>query len=148
VEILSPVFANNEYIPQKYTCDGENVSPPLEIYNVPRDAVSLVLIVQDPDAEAGLWTHWTMWNIDPRIDGIGEGESVKGAVEGVTSSLGQGYSGPCPPEGAHRYFFKLFGLSKSLELPNKTTVEELEEAMAGKIVEHAHLVGIYERRQS
>jgi Raf kinase inhibitor-like YbhB/YbcL family protein len=143
--ISSPAFGNNDVIPAKYTCDGEGVSPPFEFFDVPRDAVSLVLIVQDPDAPTGLFTHWTVWNIDPQLDGIGEGNLPKGAMEGSTSAGKPGYVPPCPPEGAHRYFFKLFGLTEYLTLPPATTPEQLMKAMEGKIVEHTHLMGIYER---
>jgi hypothetical protein len=143
--ITSPAFKNNKHIPAKYTCDGENVNPPLEIKDVPGNAQSLVLISDDPDAPGGTWVHWTVWNIDPKTTEIAENSVPEGAVEGVTDFGKPGYGGPCPPPGTHRYFFKLFALDTKLDLSENTTAKDLEAAMEGHIIEKAELIGLYRR---
>lgn len=144
MEIISPAFANNKQIPSKYTCDGENINPPLIISNVPNEAVSLVLTVEDPDAPAGIWTHWTVWNIDPKTTQVHEGEAP-GGVQGITSFGTAGYGGPCPHSGTHHYIFKLYALSELLELPVNTPTDEIKRAMIGKIISQAGIQGIYDR---
>jgi Raf kinase inhibitor-like YbhB/YbcL family protein len=145
MEISSPDFENNALIPSRYTCDGEDVNPSLDIKNVPAEAESLVLIVDDPDAPNGTWTHWTVWNIDPTTERIITGSLPVDSVEGVTSFQRKGYGGPCPPLGTHRYFFKLFALSKKLDISAFATVSELEEAIKDSIVERCELIGLYSR---
>lgn len=145
MQISSPAFKNNEYIPQKYTCDGEDISPQLVIEDVPKEARSLVLIVDDPDASNGDWVHWTVWSIDPAIKAIAENSVPLRAIEGTTSSGKPGYGGPCPPSGVHHYQFKLYALNSSLSLGSSAKKEDLEKAMEGKIIKQAKLVGLYQR---
>jgi len=145
MKIESPVFKEGEFIPKKYTCDGEDINPPLKISNVPKEAKSLVLIVDDPDAPGGRWVHWTVWNIDPKIEEIAENSVPEGGVEGVTDFGRPGWGGPCPPSGVHRYFFKLYALDKKLDLKASATIKELEEAMKEHIIADATLMGKYGR---
>lgn len=144
--ITSQVFANNGYIPAKYTCDGENVSPPLAFSNVPAGAKSLVLIVDDPDAPGGTWVHWLVWNINPTDREILEASLPAGSVQGLTSFGKPGYGGPCPPAGSHRYLFKLYALTTKLDLSPAANKTQLEQTIAGYILTTAELVGLYERR--
>jgi len=146
MKIESSAFRQNEAIPSKYTCDGENVNPPLKFSRVPEDAKSLVLIVDDPDAPSGTWVHWTVWNIAPRTEGIGENDVPQGAVEGLTDFGKPGYGGPCPPSGTHRYFFKVFALDITLDLDSSAKIEELEKAMEGHILAKDELIGLYQRQ--
>lgn len=145
MKLKSPAFENYGDIPSKYTCDGNNVNPPLSISEVPEEAESLVLIVDDPDAPMGTWVHWTVWNIDPQTKEIQENSLPEGAVEGMTDFGTSGYGGPCPPSGKHRYFFKLYALDTKLQLPPETTKEKLERAMEGHILVQTELIGLYSR---
>jgi Raf kinase inhibitor-like YbhB/YbcL family protein len=143
--ISSSAFENSGVIPERYTCDGDNINPSLNIKSVPAGAKSLVLVVDDPDAPAGSWIHWTVWNINPETAAIAEGSVSPGAVEGVTSFGSIGYGGPCPSVGAHRYFFKLFALDTILELKSGATYGELESMMSGHILAKTELMGQYQR---
>ncbi len=143
--LFSPAFGDNEQIPQKYTCDGENINPLLEIKEIPVGAQDLVLIVDDPDAPGGLWAHWLVWNIDPKITEIKENSVPEGAVEGRTSFGHSGYGGPCPPSDVHRYFFRLYALDIKLELGREIEKERLEQAMAGHIIAQTEIIGLYSR---
>ena len=145
MQIISPEFANSQSIPAKYTCDGDNISPPLRITDTPEQAQSLVLIVDDPDAPIGSWLHWTVWNIEPKTNVIAEGEVPAGSVEGMTSFGTIGYGGPCPPRGEHRYVFKIFALDERLDLPAGATRAELESAMDGHVIAQGELVGLYSK---
>lgn len=145
MEIISPVFLNNQNIPGKYTCDGDGVNPPLEFKDVSKEAMSLALIMDDPDAPAGTWVHWTLWNIDPSTTSIGENSVPPKAIAGQTSSGQNIYGGPCPPSGAHRYFFKLYALDTKLSLSSFSLKEDLEKAMQGHVIRQAELVGLYSR---
>ncbi len=144
MKIESPSFKNNEMIPSKYTCDAENINPPITISGISQDAKSLVLIVDDPDAPAKTWVHWTVWNIDPKTTEILENSVPQDAVEGVTDFGTPGYGGPCPPSGTHRYFFKLYALDTTLDLSSSATVEDIQEAMEGHILDSVELIGLYE----
>jgi len=146
MKLTSSAFTNHQSIPVKYTCDGKNVNPPLTISDVPENAKSLVLIMDDPDAPMGTWVHWTVWNIDPKTKEISENSLLEGAIEGITSFGKPGYGGPCPPSGTHRYFFKLYALDTSLSLPKTATKAELEKAMTGHIINTEELVGLYSRK--
>ena len=151
MKITSPLFEHNEAIPSKYTCDlsrqvGGNVNPPLKIEGVPEGAKSIVLIMDDPDATRGLWVHWVLWNLSPDTKEIPENSVPAGAVEGTTSFGKPGYGGPCPPSGTHRYFFKLYALNGKLELPPSAGKAELEEAMAGQVLDQVELIGLYSRQ--
>lgn len=146
--IKSYAFSHNDAIPSAYTCDGEDSSPPLEFSEVPRDAKSLALIVDDPDAPGGTWVHWVVWNIDPEVRKILAQQIPSGAKEGKTSSGGLGYEGPCPPSGTHRYFFKLYALDAMLDLPAATDGAALGRAMEGHILASAECIGVYRRKQT
>lgn len=142
---IKSVFQNNSSIPAKYTCDGENANPPLRISNVPPQTKSLALIMDDPDAPAGTWVHWVMWNIGPETREIRENIVPEKAVVGVNTRGVNRYGGPCPPDREHRYFFKLYALDTILDLPNSSTKADLEKAMENHILDHAELIGLYKR---
>ncbi|MCI0619823.1 YbhB/YbcL family Raf kinase inhibitor-like protein [Candidatus Wolfebacteria bacterium] len=142
--LKSPAFAHNGVIPAKYTCDGEDVSPPLAWENIPEGIRFLVLIMDDPDAPRGTWVHWIVFNIPPDTARIEEGKEPEG-VSGNNSWLTLGYGGPCPPEGVHRYFFKLYALDTMLDLSEGATKAEVEAAMTGHILAETTLIGLYER---
>jgi Raf kinase inhibitor-like YbhB/YbcL family protein len=146
MRIESTAFKSNKLIPQEYTCDGENINPPLIISEVPENAKSLVLIVDDPDAVSGTYVHWTVCNIDPKITGISENSVPEGSVEGITDAGRPGYVGPCPPSGTHRYFFKLFALDAKLDISSSERAEDIEEKMEVNIIAEAQLVGLYRRQ--
>lgn len=147
MKITSPSFFNNEKIPDKYTCDGKNVNPPLKFAEVPENAQSLVLIMDDPMAPMGIWTHWTVWNIPPTISDLEEDTVLpQGAKEGVTSFKTTGYGGPCPPKGSeHKYYFHLYALKIILELDAGINEVELKDAMRPYIIDEAKLIGVYGR---
>jgi Raf kinase inhibitor-like YbhB/YbcL family protein len=146
MKVESTAFKNNKLIPKIYTCDGENINPPLLISDVPENAKSLVLIVDDPDAPAGTWVHWTVWNIDPKVSGIPENSVPEGSVEGMTDSGRSGYVGPCPPSGTHRYFFKIYALDTMLDLSPSVRAADIEKEMEASILAEAQLVGLYRRQ--
>ena len=148
MKITSPVFNQGEAIPSKYTCDGENMSPPLSIAEVPEGTVSLVLICDDPDAPGGDWVHWLVWNIEPGVGEIAENSVSSGAVEGTTSFGKTGYGGPCPPSGTHRYFFKIYALDTNLELDSSAEKAKLLEAMEGHVLGQGELMGRYSREKA
>ena len=145
MRIESPSFQNNQPIPKKYACDGEDINPPLIVSDVPPEAKSLVLIVDDPDAPRGAWVHWTLWNIPPQPMEILENSVPNGAVEGLTDFGRSGYGGPCPPLGTHHYFFKLYALDTILIIPSSIRAGDLEKAIDGHILDQAELVGLYSR---
>jgi len=147
MKISSPAFINNSFIPEKYTCDGENVSPPIQFEDLPENTQSLVLIVDDPDAPGGTFDHWLIWNIDPLAKQLREAEKLTQLTEGLNDFGSIGYKGPCPPSGTHRYFFRLFALDSKLNLPQGSTREELEKEMQGKIIDQAVLIGLYQRKK-
>ena len=147
MNLSSPAFEHNHSIPAKYTCDGEDINPPLEFADIPAGAKSLVLIMDDPDAPAGTWAHWIVWNIDPSTAEIAENSAPLASIEGVTSFGKPGYGGPCPPSGTHRYFFKLYAVDTKLDIPGTSEQAGLEKAMQGHILEEAELVGLYGRSQ-
>lgn len=146
MKIESTAFKDNKLIPPKYTCDGDNVNPPLVISDVPENAKSLALVVDDPDAPRGTWVHWTVWNISPNIKEIPENSCPQNSVEGMTDSGRSGYSGPCPPSGTHRYFFKLFALNITLDLDTSVEAADIEKKIEDKILAKAQLVGLYRRQ--
>jgi Raf kinase inhibitor-like YbhB/YbcL family protein len=144
LKVSSTAFQYEEFIPVKYTCDGKNISPPLDIENIPGEAKCLVLIVDDPDAPVATWVHWLVWNI-PITHHMNENE-VHGA-EGLNDFQQQHYGGPCPPSGTHRYFFKVYALNALLDLPLNTKKLQLEKAMSEYIIAFGELVGLYERKK-
>ena len=144
MKISSSAFEHNKDIPSKYTCDAEDVNPELHFAGVPSSAKSLALIVDDPDAPAKVWVHWTLWNIPADATGIAENSAPAG-VQGTTDFGRTGWGGPCPPSGTHRYFFKLYALDMELQLESTATKPDLLKAMEGHILKEAELIGLYER---
>jgi len=149
MKIESSAFQSNKKIPSLYTCDGEDISPELIFSDVPKDAQSLVLVVEDPDVpkiirEDGMWNHWLVWNMSPNLDGIGEGEIPQGVV-GKNTKGDFRYGGPCPPDKEHRYFFKLYALDIILDLSENASKEKLQRVLGGHIIEEAELIGLYNR---
>ncbi len=145
MKIESPSFQNNQPIPKKYACDGEDINPPLVFFDVPPEAKSLVLIVDDPDAPRGTRVHWTLWNIALRTREVSENSVPEGAIQGITDFDRHGYGGPCPPLGTHHYFFKLYALDTILIISSQTKAGDLKEAMSGHILDQAELIGLYSR---
>lgn len=142
MELKSPEFENNQFIPKKFTCEGEDVNPALIIENLPEGTKSLALIVDDPDAPMGTWVHWVVYDI-PVTSRIDE-DSVPGK-QGINDFRKKDYGGPCPPSGTHRYFFKIYALDQELGLPEGITKEDLEKAMQGHILDKAELIGLYKK---
>jgi Raf kinase inhibitor-like YbhB/YbcL family protein len=149
MKLTSPAFSHQGRIPSKYTCDGENISPPLTISQVPPSAQSLVLIMDDPDVPKrlradGMWDHWIVFNIPVTVTEIPEGGEPPG-IHGLGTSKNLDYFGPCPPDREHRYFFKLYALDTELALGEKSTKAQVEEAMKDHILAKAELIGKYAR---
>ena len=142
LRVTSPAFHPNEHIPPKYTADGENINPALIIQGIPRETQSLVLIVDDPDAPAGTWIHWVIWNIPPT--GKIEENSIPG-TEGMNDFGRNSYGGPAPPSGTHRYFFKVYALDTTLDLGSDAKKGDVEKAMEGHILDKGELIGLYSR---
>jgi len=146
MKITSSAFHEGGNIPSKFTCDGSDTSPPLQITGIPSGAKCLVLITDDPDAPGGLFTHWLVWNIPPQTSSIAEGSAPKG-VQGANDFGKSGYRGPCPPPGTHRYSFKIFALDRELELRSGAKRNQLDAAMKGHVIAQGELVGRYARRK-
>ncbi len=147
--LKSSVFRDGDYIPSKFTCDGDNVNPMLEIRNAPHGTKSFALIMDDPDASNGsTWDHWLVWNIDPKTQYIMDDNLPFGSVQGKNSFGKESYGGPCPPRGnsAHRYMFELYALDMPLDLPQGASKTDLETAMQGHILEETVLMGKYGRK--
>lgn len=144
MQISSSAFTQGNKIPDQYTCTDENISPPLGFLNIPEGTESLALIVDDPDAPSGTFTHWVVFNIPPSTKTIEEGASPEG-IQGKNDFNRLGYGGPCPPSGVHRYFFKLFALDITLDLDEGATKVEVEHAMEGHIIIQSTLMGVYEK---
>jgi Raf kinase inhibitor-like YbhB/YbcL family protein len=140
--VTSTAFEHEGYIPKKYTCEGENVSPPLNIQGVPKAAKSLVLIMDDPDAPSGVFDHWVVWNIRP-TELIKE-NSLPG-TSGKNSTGKSGYTGPCPPSGTHRYFFKVYALDTLLDPGDDTDKKVVEQAIESHVIAYGELLGLYKR---
>ena len=145
MQILSSAFLPNDYIPIEYTCDGANLSPPLAITGVLPGTKSLVLIVSDPDAPSGDWVHWLVWAIPPKTTLIDKGTVPLGAIQGVNDFGREGYDGPCPPSGTHRYQFRLFALNHTFSPEISPLIKKagLLRLMADHILDEASLVGLY-----
>lgn len=146
LSITSPAFSHQGMIPSKYTCDGADVNPPLNFSGIPERSKSLALIVDDPDAPMGTWVHWVVWNIGAGTQEVPEKSVPQGALQGTNDFRKPGYGGPCPPSGTHRYYFKLYALDTSLPLQPGVTKAQLEQAMKGRILAQAELVGLYRRK--
>ncbi len=147
MQLTSSSFIPGGPIPARFTCDGEDINPPLEWRDVPVGAKSLAIITDDPDAPGGTWLHWTLWNIDPSLSGIETGKVPSGAVEGMTDFGRSGYGGPCPPSGNHRYYFRIYALDIRLDLRADALLSDLNQAMTGHVIGQAELMGTYSRNQ-
>ena len=143
MKVTSPSFAYGRTIPVRHTCDGGNRSPALVVEGIPKGALSLAVIVEDPDVEGGSWTHWVAFDLPPAA-GIPEGASAPG-VDGLNSWRRAGYGGPCPPSGIHRYLFRVYALDDTLRLPERSSRGAVEAAMRGRVLAEAVLMGRYGR---
>ena len=143
--ISSSAFDNGGYIPAKYTCEGENINPPLDISGAPEKTETFALIVEDPDAPRGIFDHWIVWNIQP---GKMIAENTVPGIQGKNSFGSAQYGGPCPPAGTHRYYFKLYALDTTLDLPEGSAKPVLLEAMKDHILEMNEFIGRYKKISS
>jgi hypothetical protein len=150
ISMSSPAFANGESIPVKCTCDGENVSPPLEWGELPTGAQSLALIMDDPDAPSGTFVHWVIYDLPPSLRGLPDGVPTDekpsvGGTQGNNGAGKSGYTGPCPPSGTHHYSFRLYALDTKLDATAGLSKDKLLQAMEGHVVAQAELIGVYTR---
>ena len=149
MKISSSAFGDHRSIPSKYTCDGDDIIPPLAFEGIPDGTVTLALVMDDPDVpppgSGRVWDHWVVWNLPPETRSIEEGQPPTG-VQGRNSWGRNDWGGPCPPDREHRYFFKLYALDMTLDLPDTAGKKELEAAMKGHIQGTAELVGLYNRK--
>ncbi|MCW3127691.1 MAG: Phospholipid-binding protein [Bacteroidetes bacterium] len=145
ITISSPAFSNNGNIPAQYTCEGKNINPAIQIGTVPKETKSLTLIVDDPDADKGVITHWVAWNIDPATSKIEE--NSKPGIQGKNEKGELGYMGPCPATGMHHYYFKVYALDKKLDLKAGASKAEVLNAINGHILAEGELVGLYQKKQ-
>lgn len=151
MQLESTAFTHNELIPSQYTCDGEDISPPLSWSDPPADTKSLALICDDPDAPMKTWVHWVVYNLPPEIRTLPErvpaGNTLSdGGFQGINDFGKIAYGGPCPPRGTHRYFFKLYALDTALDLKSGATKATVEAAMKGHILAQTELIGRYSRQ--
>ncbi len=152
IQLTSSAFADGAAIPAKYTCDGDDISPPLKWSGVPEGTKSLALVCDDPDAPIGTFVHWVLYGIPPSVTELSEGvppaEVIpNGAVQGTNDFKRLGYGGPCPPPGgAHRYFFKLYALDAELDLKPGAMKKDLVKAMEGHVLAEGQLMGTYQRK--
>jgi Raf kinase inhibitor-like YbhB/YbcL family protein len=151
IKISSPAFQEGGMIPERYTCDGDDISPPLSWEAIPEGAKSLALIVDDPDAPGGTFVHWVLYDLPADLEGLpenlppGKGFPI-GGTEGINSTESTGYTGLCPPRGTHRYFFKVYALDKKLNLPAGETRDRVLQAMEGHVLGQGQLMGRYKRQ--
>ncbi len=141
--VKSSAFDLGKPIPRKYTCDGQDINPPLSIGGIPKEAKTLVLAIDDPDAPSGIFDHWIVWNIPASTNKIAE-NSVPG-MEGLNGARQTGYMGPCPPSGTHRYFFKVYALDTELSLGIGSKKKDAEKAMQGHVLAKGELMATYSR---
>jgi Raf kinase inhibitor-like protein, YbhB/YbcL family len=146
ISVTTPAFQAGGDVAAKFTCNGANVNPELRINGVPSEAKSLVLIVDDPDAPRGLFTHWIVWNIDPKATDIGENSAPAGGIQGTNDFGKRNYGGPCPPSGTHRYFFKVYALDTKLDLKPSARRAELDAAMRGHTLAQGELMARYSHK--
>ncbi len=144
-QITSPAYSDGAQYPDKYTCDGQGINPQLVFSGIPDNTKTLVLILEDPDAPAGTYTHWIMWNIPPNAK-IDENSVPQGAVQGVNTAGTNVYESPCPPYGTHRYVFRAYALDTVLSLSQKARRGDLEKAMKGHILAAASLMGLKSKK--
>ncbi len=150
MQLRSPAFKPSTMIPEKYTCEGKDVNPPLEWSDVPHQTVSLVLIMDDPDVPAfvrkdQMYVHWVIYNIPPETRLLKENSRPPGTQGQGTKGIAR-YQGPCPPDREHRYFFKLYALDCLLKLEPEATKEQVELSMEGHVIAKAELIGLYCRK--
>jgi hypothetical protein len=150
IKLTSTAFKEGQAIPRTYTCDGVNISPPLEWSGVPKTAKTIAIIADDPDAPAGTWVHWVLYNLPAENIGFVENlpateKLVAGGFQGKNDFDKIGYGGPCPPSGTHRYFFKIYALDSELPLKAGATKAETLKAMEGHVVAQGQLMGTYQR---
>jgi Raf kinase inhibitor-like YbhB/YbcL family protein len=143
--VLSPAFQAGGKIPDQFTCKGSNINPALQFDGIPAGTKSLALVVDDPDAPEGLFSHWLLWNLDPTTTQIAEKSVPNGAVQGSNDFGKPGYSGPCPPSGTHRYFFRLFALDQKLNLKSGAKRHEVDKAIAGHVLGRGEIMGRYSK---
>jgi Raf kinase inhibitor-like YbhB/YbcL family protein len=148
MQITSAAFKDGERVPVKYTCEGPNISPPLEFTDVPAEAKSLVLMVEDPDADAKPWVHWLVFNIPPQSGRFEEDAIANGAQQGLCNGNTFGYEGPCPPINEHTYLFKLYALDKVLEIAPESDRKKVLKEMEGHVVAEALLRGKYKKEKT
>lgn len=144
--ITSAAFENFQEVPEKYTCKGAGINPPLIIKNIPNGTISLALIVSDPDAAGGTFYHWVLFDIPAKVSGIEEGKAPEGARIGLTSAKGKNFVPFCPPGGEHRYFFKVLAINRMLELPATTTAFDLQEAANKYVIGQTQLIGLVKKK--
>jgi len=142
--VSSPAFEHEGYIPEKYTCEGENINPPIRIKGIPKEAVSLVLIMDDPDAPSGVFDHWVVWNIRPTE--VINANNLPG-VAGKNSAGESRYKGPCPPTGTHRYFFKVYAIDTLLDLGDDTDKKMVEQEIENHVIAYGELMGLYKKHK-
>jgi Raf kinase inhibitor-like YbhB/YbcL family protein len=150
IDVRSSAFEEGGAIPAHYTCEGLDISPPLSWSSVPNGTRSLALIVDDPDAPRGAFVHWVIYNLPPDTQRLPEDipnqrTLPRGALQGMNGAGGIGYTGPCPPNGTHRYFFKIYALDTELDLGARATKEEVANAMEGHVLAEGRLLGTYQR---
>src|SRR5438045_9479607 len=146
MKTTSPAFQEGGTIPEKFSKNGQNVNPELRIEGAPAEARSLALIVDDPDAPVGLFTHWLVWNVDPKTTEIAESSAPNGAVQGTNDYPNLGYGGPQPPSGTHRYYFKIFALDRELDLKSGAKRREVDAAIRGHVIGQGKLMGRYSKK--
>ena len=144
LRVRSVAFSHGGHIPPKYTCEGENVNPPLEVSDLPENTKTLALIVEDPDAPRGVYDHWLVWNIPPNG---AIGENSRPGISGRNSFGNTGYGGPCPPSGSHRYFFKVYALDTDLDIGAGSDKSKLQDAMKDHVLATGELMGHYQKRK-
>lgn len=143
MRITSPAFEDGDMMPAIYTCDSDNINPPLEISDIPDGTQSLALIMEDPDAPGGTFTHWLMWNISPNTTRIEENDWPEFAEQGMNDGGDLGYMGPCPPEGIHHYVFRLYALDSKLNLQGEVNRMDLEREIGSHMIDEAEYSGLY-----
>ena len=145
MEIVSPVFREGADIPPQYTCKGQNVNPPINIFSVPKAAQSITLVMHDPDAVSGDFLHWLVFDIPPSTENIAVNSVPIGAVQGLNGAGQSGYTGPCPPQGTgtHHYIFDFYALDTTLDLPPNSTMEDVIKAQKGHVLDHGALTGLF-----
>ena len=150
IKVTAAAFKEGEFIPKKFSCEGENVSPEISWTGIPAETKSIALICDDPDAPRGTWVHWVIYNIPANAKGLPEkvphtSTLPNGARQGMNDSHELGYDGPCPPGGTHRYYFKVYALNKALTLESGATKAQLLKAMEGSLIAEGRVMGRYKR---